>query len=214
MTLRMLSCRLGNSAASPDPLLDRGRRFPASPLAAGGLSSFGATTVTKSTKPAFALLGTVKAIETAIANIHAVGQSLQADMHLVACSVLQHVGKHKDTRVLLKLINAMPEMARKNSLIQWFETFGNVKYSTETKAFLLIADKTVRLGNAVDKPFWKFKANEGAPYEPMDIAKYVEQQINKLAKDAKETGKDHSALINAMRAYKAGVTVESPNTVQ
>lgn len=165
---------------------------------------------TKSVKPAIALLGTVKSIETAIASIHTVGQSLQADMHLVACSVLQHVGKHKDTRVLMKLINAMPEMARKNSLIQWFETFGNVKYSTETKEFVLIADKPVKLGNAIDKPFWKFKANEGMPYEPMDIAKYVDQQVAKLTKDAKETNTDHSGLINALRAYKAGVTLMQP----
>lgn len=166
----------------------------------------------KTVKPALALLGTVKAIETAILGIHERGQTLQADMHLVACSVLQHVGKHKDTRVLLKLLNAMPEMARKNSLIQWFETFGNVKYSTEAKSFVLVADKPVRLGNAIDKPFWKFKANEGMPYEPIDMAKWIDQQVKKLTKDQAETKQDHSALINAMRAYKAGV--ELPATVQ
>lgn len=154
---------------------------------------------TSTAKPALALLGTVKAIETAIADIHTAGQSLQTQMHLVACSVLQHVGKNKDTRVLLKLMNAMPDMARKNSLIQWFETYGNVKYSTEAKTFVLVKDKAIRLGTAIEKPFWKFKANEGVEYEAMDVKKFVAGAIAKLQKDAEKTKRDHSDLINALR---------------
>lgn len=151
------------------------------------------------------LLTSGKAIDAAIASIHERGQSLQTLMHHIACSVLQHVGKHKDVRVPMKLINAMPEMARKNSLILWFETFGNVKYSNETKGFVLVQDKGIKLGDAIDKPFWKFKANEGAAYEPLDIVKYCEQQIKKLTTDAEKTGADHTALINSLRAAKAGV---------
>jgi hypothetical protein len=151
-------------------------------------------------KPALTLLTTVKAIEAGIVSIHTAGQALQTHMHLVACSVLQHVGKHKDTRVLMKLINAMPDMSRKNSLIQWFETFGNVKYSTEGKTFVLVKDKPIKLGTAIEKPFWKFKATEGVVYQPIDVAALVAQTIAKLTKDAEKTKRDHTGLINALKA--------------
>ena len=164
--------------------------------------------MTKSTKPALALLTTAKAIEAGIERIHVAGQTLQTDMHLVACSVLQHLGKHKDTRVLEKLMNAMPEMARKNSLILWFETFGNVKFSLETKAFVLIKDQGIKLGEAIDKPFWKFKANEGVEYEAIDIVKYVNAQVAKLTKDAEKTGTDHNVLIRALKQAIAPAPVQ------
>ena len=154
----------------------------------------------KTEKPALSLLTTVKALEAGIVSIHTAGQTLQTQMHLVACSVLQHVGKHSDTRVLMKLINAMPDMSRKNSLIQWFETFGNVKYSTEGKTFVIVKDKAVKLGTAIDKPFWKFKATEGVTYEPIDVAALVAQTIAKLTKDAEKTKRDHTGLIKALKA--------------
>lgn len=154
----------------------------------------------KPAKPALALLTTAKAIEAGIASIHTTGQTLQTQMHLVACSVLQHVGKHGDIRVLMKLINAMPDMSRKNSLIQWFETFGNVRYSKEGKTFVLVKDKPIKLGTAIDKPFWKFKATEGVMYEPIDIAALVAQTIAKLTKDAEKTNRDHTGLIKALKA--------------
>jgi hypothetical protein len=155
---------------------------------------------TKTEKPVLTLLTTVKAIEAGIASIHVAGQTLQTQMHLIACSVLQHVGKNKDTRVLMKLINAMPDMSRKNSLISWFETFGNVKYSKEAKSFVLVKDKGIQLGNAIDKPFWKFKATEGVAYEPIDVAALVAQTIAKLTKDAEKTKRDHTGLIKALKA--------------
>ena len=155
---------------------------------------------TKTEKPVLTLLTTVRAIEAGITSIHTAGQTLQTQMHIVACSVLQHVGKNKDTRVLMKLINAMPDMSRKNSLIQWFETFGNVKYSTEGKTFVIVKDKAVKLGTAIDKPFWKFKATEGVVYEPIDVAALVAQTIAKLTKDAEKTKRDHTGLIKALKA--------------
>lgn len=162
-------------------------------------------------KPALALLASVKAIEAGIASIHTIGQTLQSQMHIVACSVLKHLGKNGDVRLLMKLVEAMPDMSRKNSLILWFETFGPVQYDTKNKSFVYIKAQAVKLGDAMAKPFWKFKANEGAPYEPLDMAKYIDQQISKLEKDAKEGKRDHTALINALRSYKAG---QMPAAVQ
>jgi hypothetical protein len=161
----------------------------------------------QTSKPAFALITKMKDIDAAIGNIHNLGQNLQTEMHLVACSCLQHVGKHRDTRILTKLMLAMPDMARKNSLIQWFETFGNVQYSTDAKAFVIVADKAVRLGNAIEKPFWKFKANEGVPYEAIDLNKWLDQQIKKLEKDMKEVpmnplGDKRTSVLIALRTLR------------
>jgi hypothetical protein len=143
------------------------------------------------------LLTTVKAIEAAILSIHERGTSLQTDMHIAACSVMRHLGKHKDIRIVMKLLNAMPDMARKNSLMLWFETFGAVKF--EGKEATFVKDKPTKMADAMAKPFWKFKANEGVPYEALDVVALINSTIKKLEKDTKETKIDHTATIHALR---------------
>jgi len=142
------------------------------------------------------LLTSLKAIDAAILSLHERGQSLQTDMHIAACSVLAHVGKHRDIRVLHKLLNAMPDVTRNNSLRLWFETFGNVKFEGKD---ILLTDSGIKLADAMKKPFWKFKANEGAPYEPVDVNALINGIIKKLEKDAQHTGLDHSKVLHQLR---------------
>ena len=142
------------------------------------------------------LITSLKAIDAAIISMHERGQSLQTDMHTVACSVLAHVGKHRDTRVVMKLINAVPDMVRMNSLKLWFETFGNVKFDGKD---VRLTDNACRIADAMKKPFWKFKATEGVPYEPVDIPAMIASMVKRLEKDAKITGMDHSAVIHKLR---------------
>lgn len=158
---------------------------------------------------------TIKLIEDqaelskAIKSIHTRGQKLQQDIHRVACSVLHHIGKHKDVRVasrfIQELTQAMPEMSRVNSLKQWFEAFGPVRFATTEEieagspAVVYLKDKKLALGDAMAKPFWKFKALEGAPYVPLDMNKEIDRMIKRLEKDAAETSVDHSAMISALR---------------
>ena len=144
-----------------------------------------------------ALLTSVKAIEAGIDAIHVNGQALQTQMHTVACSVLMHLGKNKDIRIVMKLLNAMPDMARKNSLMLWFETFGAVKF--EGKEAMHVKDKATRMADAMAKPFWKFKANEGVPYEALDVVALINSTIKKLERDTKETKIDHSAILHSLR---------------
>lgn len=130
--------------------------------------------------------------------------TLQTRTHVLACSVLQHYGQNKDIRIVLKFINAVPEMVRVNGLKLWFEAFAPIKFTEETAVY--VKDGKFKLGDAMDKPFWKFKANEGVPYEAIDLLKYAQQQVKKLQKDQEKTGRDHSALIavfNAMGATPA-----------
>lgn len=142
--------------------------------------------------------------------LHKHGQSLQAEMHKLACSVLVHLGETSDIRVTLRFLAAMPEMARGNALHAWFETFGPIKFATPEEikngaaAARFVKGGKVRLGDAMAKPFWKFKATEGKPYEPLVMDTYLDQQIKRLEKDAKETGADHKDVIAAFRALKGG----------
>lgn len=140
------------------------------------------------------LLTKVKDIDTAIAGIHSAGQSLQTQMHMVACSVIQHYAKHNDKRVVLKLLQAMPEMARGNALREWMNAFGTFTVGDKDE-IIAAPGKKLKLADAIAKPFYKFKAKEGAPYEPLEMDKWIERQIKALRKDQAETKRDHSVLI-------------------
>ena len=141
--------------------------------------------------------------------LHKSGQSLQAEMHRLACSVLHHLGETSDIRVTLKFLDAMPEMSRSNGLRAWFEAHGPIKFATSEEleqgasAARFVKGGATKLGDAMAKPFWKFNANEGKPYEPLNMEKFTQQMIQRLTKDAKETGADHTALINAIKGVQA-----------
>ena len=102
-------------------------------------------------------------------------------------------------------------MVRKNALQMWFETYGQLTFSAvnegDKPAWRIDRSKKQRLGEAMDKPFWKIKGMEGVKYVPLKMDTYLDQQIKKLEKDQKETGANHSALIMALKTYKPGVTV-------
>jgi hypothetical protein len=152
------------------------------------------------------------------------GQRVQAEMHKLACSVLAHLGEHKDIRTVQKFIAAMPDMARVNGLRNWFEQFGPIKFhEAEGKdaapTATYVKGKAVDLGKAIDKPFWKFSAKEGQPYEPLNVETWAKAAIGKLQKDAKETGRDHSALIHALQyannvGGKTGITPTAEKPAQ
>ncbi|WP_156164416.1 hypothetical protein [Bradyrhizobium sp. LTSP885] len=136
------------------------------------------------------LVGT-KAIEDALMSIHRRGQTLQADIHVAACSVLQHLGQHSDIRIVAKLLNAMPEMGRKNAMRDWFVEYGPVMFDGDQPVFM--QGGKVRLGDAMANPFWKFSPEK--PYEAIDVAALIASTIKKLQKDEKEAKANHGSLI-------------------
>jgi hypothetical protein len=143
------------------------------------------------------LYTTEQAINSAVKAFHNNGQALQAEAHKIALSVLHHVGTHADIRVLRRFLDAMPDIARTNSLRKWFETFGPVTFEGNVAHYA--KGKATRLGDAMSKPFWKFKANEGEEYAPVDVNALLNSLIKKLEKDAKKTERDHSATILALK---------------
>lgn len=139
--------------------------------------------------------------------------SAQAEGHKVACSVLLHFGTHKDVRIIQRFVMLVPEMVRTNGLKAWFEAHAAVKFIVDESSadaverVLFVKDKfgvgkeAVKLGEGMAKPFWKFKALEGAPYKPIDEAEWVSGAIQRLRRDTAKTGADHSQLLRALEHY-------------
>lgn len=149
----------------------------------------------------FKLLTSEKAIDAALKDISARGASLQMDIHIAACSVMQHLIKHGNIGIVHKMLNALPESNRTNALRKWFEHYGPVVFSGNDPVYskAKIENKQVKLGEAMQTPFWKLKANEGGDYEPVDVTVEINRLVNKLNKDAEKTGRDHSPVIAALR---------------
>jgi hypothetical protein len=164
---------------------------------------------TPSLKPAVAkpvtgatmqLLVGEKAITEALVSINRRGATLQADIHVAACSVLKHIGEHSDVRLIGALLAAMPDMSRKNAVRDWFVKFGPVTFEQDKAVF----DRTgkVKLGDAMAMPFWKLVPEK--PYQPIDMAKFIPQMVKKLERDTLETKVDHTAMIAALNALAIG----------
>lgn len=154
----------------------------------------------------FTLFTTKKAIMDETERLGVVGKSYQVDLHVLACSVLQHLGKNGNIGIVTQFLTTIPDVVRKNALCDWFEAFSKATFLDKDGAVMKTpvysSAKVQRLGNAMEKPFWSFKANEGAPYKPMVMDTYIDQQIKKLQKDALETKADHSVLIAAFHKAK------------
>lgn len=147
-------------------------------------------TKTLKTTAAVVIMTSLKDIKSATDMIKTSGKELQELVHRTACSVLAHTHKHRNINVLTDFLDAVPDMVRKNALQQWFETFGSVEFTAAKEGDkpswrMRPTGHKVRLGDAMVKPFWKFKANEGAPYQAMDMKAYLQSNISKLEKDIK-----------------------------
>ena len=154
------------------------------------------TQTVKNEKPAaIKLIEGESAIKKALESIKARGASLQRDIHTAACSVLAHVGKHKDVRLVSKLLESMPDMSRKNAIKAWFESFGPVAWNEKGEIMYQPATR-MQLGAAMGKPFWSFKPE--AAYVPLEVSKAFDSFIKRLEKDSKETGRDHAKLISQL----------------
>lgn len=154
-----------------------------------------------------------KAIEAAILRVHTKGQAFQLAAHTAACSVLAHVGKHGDVRVVQTLvqamIQAMPASSRINSLKLWFETFGPIKFSEDGKDVTYVREGKTRLGDAMAKPFWSFKAMEGTAYTPVDPIAEIAKLMEKFSKDWAKTGTNHGDTIAKLRDLKRTLEVSA-----
>lgn len=67
------------------------------------------------------------AVTDKVAVIGKSAKALQADIHQVAVSTLDHCREHGDYRGALSLVNALPNGQRVKGLVAWFQNFSNGK---------------------------------------------------------------------------------------
>lgn len=143
------------------------------------------------------------------------GVKLQEEAHKVACSVLAHVLEHKDVRMVHRLLLSMPDMVRTNGLRAWFEKYSPVRFVLDGAIENIILDKAHKkdgpgLGDAIENPFWKFKANEGVAYKPLDFDSFTRQQIKRIVADlenvpASDDNDPRKLLLDAIRSVRVSV---------
>jgi hypothetical protein len=126
----------------------------------------------------------------AIADVNLKGKALETLIHTVAVSILVHVEKHREVSLANKLIEAVPNLARKNALRDWFIAFGKMTYDKETQVMVFSKTATTNDKDATQNPFWTFKPE--SEYVPFDLIaatnnliKIAETKLNKGNKQDK-----------------------------
>lgn len=132
------------------------------------------------TKKTFKILTGASEIDKAITSIATRGKKLENDIHKAAVSCLNHADLHGDITLAIKLVQAVPTMARKNALQDWFLNFGKFGYDTANKVLTFDKKKVTMLEDAIAVPFWEFKPEP--EYKPFDMQASIMAVINKAQK--------------------------------
>jgi hypothetical protein len=140
------------------------------------------------------------------------GVSLQRELHIAACSVLAHVGKHKDIRLVTRALESVPDMVRGNALRSWFDAFAPVTFDKGKAKY--DSSKQVRLADAMGKPFWSFKAKEGTEYESPNFAKLIESLVKRLETDQLKVGSNHADAIAMLNELATAYELAEPSETE
>lgn len=176
--------------------------------------------VAAAAQPTVKVITGSKAIMAEIRSFGEDARTMQYRLHVLACSVLAHVGRNGDKRpvaaMLAEFDRQVPDMVKQNALRSWLETFGKITFTDGVPGY--DGSKTQRLGEAMEKPFWKFKSVEGVKYVPLKIDAFIESNCKKLREDIakapwtdEKTVDPRAALITALLAAKAVQQVQSIN---
>lgn len=157
---------------------------------------------------------TVKAMQVEGARIGAVLKGTQSDMHALHVSIIAHLAKHKQIGVLnhywAQIKDA--EGVRRNAVVQWFGKFGTATFDEANQTFIYDGDKSVKLADGHDTPFWKLKGMENSgDVQALDVAgelarlyKRLKAQHDKDVKEGKANPKN-AELLSAMLMMQSGV---------
>ncbi len=120
-------------------------------------------------------------LNTAIAKVKTLGVELDKHIHVTAVSVLNHFILHGDCTLATNLVDAMPKSGRKKALIEWFRTFGNLKYDTKREVFGKgTKEEQNNLEGAAAMPFWDLTAEKDPkPITIEAILNMVQARIKK-----------------------------------
>lgn len=161
--------------------------------------------MTKTNKPAFTLIAGAKSINAAIESIQRRGKKLDKDIQIAALSAMQHHVEHGDVTLINRLVSAMPKGSRVNALRTFIDTFGAVRYDTESKRFVHVKGKTFNIEAAMKVMWTEFKPESA--YTPItDPLKQFDRLVSQFEKDVAEMGDQSKVtpeMITALKAAKA-----------
>lgn len=149
------------------------------------------------------ILSKTKAIETAIVAASKAGNSVQRDYQVIALSLIQHVGKHGDIRLVRTMLDTFPESLRKDAMEKYLLEFGAMR-KDDANVFHYDGEKATRLGDALSTAWWKTIKQQG--YTPfvfeVELQKLIDRCSNRLTKGvSKEKGDNLSyAQVDALKA--------------
>ncbi len=108
--------------------------------------------------------------------------TVQIEFQRIACSVLLHVAKHGDIRIVRNLFEKMEgSMANTTSMKKWFDLYAPVTFD-DTGEVHYSKDKLVKLADAMTRAWWK--AKPPTPYAgfilSVEIKKLYEKAVAKL----------------------------------
>ena len=89
------------------------------------------------------------------------GQSLQKTYQRIVCTYLVHLAKHKDIRVIRRMLDNMPQSLRKDSMQKFILQYGTVKAVEDENGkatYHYDGTKKLQLGLALEKAWWLAKA--------------------------------------------------------
>lgn len=141
-----------------------------------------------------------------LAQVGVTSQNVQAEYQALALSAILDCATRKDALRVNALISGMPDSMRRNSMRQFVETFGTVKFDKGSKQFAFDKTKTLRLWAANQKPW--YKAIKEAEYKPFDI---LEQATVLLMRASKHLEKKHKGdkvtaeTVNKLAAFIAEI---------
>jgi hypothetical protein len=147
----------------------------------------------------FKLIEGNKDISTQIASIQRRGKKLEKDIHVLACSIVSHIYKHRECSLANKmaeqLVQAMPRFSRANALRDFFETYAPVVYNEKEQALVFVKEKADAVEDvdsvvkaAMNNPFYVKTPEQ--KYVPLDLRKSFETLLARAEKRVADGIKD------------------------
>lgn len=138
-------------------------------------------------------LTTRHGIDAAIIAIGHSASAVQNDVQQVGLAVMQHIDKHGEVSLAVKLVQALPEGQRRDSLVQWFLLFSKAalnkdKSSKAERPLVFDKEKETDLEGATGTPWFKAKKAANPYTEALDVQKEVKRLLKRIG-DASAQGR-------------------------
>lgn len=148
-----------------------------------------------------------KLINNAIKQWNQKARTVQADLHRLACSTLNHYFMYGDTTLMSRLIEAMPKSQRAQKLNFWMCEHGGIEYDVNVfkkREQYSAIERELKLQQAIANPFWTMKQHINED-ETFNYASWEAKAVAAIAKLIEHSDNvfDINGLVNKAKV-KAG----------